>query len=428
MNLENYKVQDTRRDVSRIANYTILGFLYQFEKTLLDILTAEENATIVVEGTIEDIDKWDAQGNVSATQCKYHPSVDRFSPSAIFGPLLDMMLHFSEHIELGAKYQIFAHFPNHELQCRSISCKEAALALESDNSTFEHKIRAIRDNINSCSEFCRVEDFLERFCAVSTIRFSESIDGLEKRVLEAFENTDLPKDSIDTIYYSNAIQRVAFLSTHSDEQDRTTSKPELLEFLRTKRKTAISRWTLATQARTKLLTSRRSQLSGNLGQNFRDRCVFVAESDIEGFSTEIVRFIKAFVDKFHIHAIHQYPPTFYLDCDTDQFDEICSVLFKAGIRVEDGRVGRSFELSKFVQRYKIPTKARPAEAYFRLRLGCVKMSNEILTILTLDDLYVVGNTDCIILPLEKKSLAEYLRVNNFQELNYLLRLTGKLDE
>ena len=413
--------------MSRVANFAILGYLYQFEKTLLEILTAEYDMTIVIEGTIEDIDKWDSHGNVTATQCKYHSSAERFSASAIFGALLDMMMHFSVHTELGANYCIFAHFPGQELECRSICRKEAAAALVSKDCSLGRKIESIRENISRSGKFSCEADFVERFCDVSSIEFGESIQELEKRVLLAFENTDLPKDSIDTIYFSNGIQRVAFLSTYPDSSDRITRKSEFLEFLRMKRKTAIDRWTLATQARSKLLASRRSQLSSNLGQNFRERCVFITESDIEDFSSEIERFIKAFVDKYHIHAVHRFPPTFYLDCTIERFDEVCLLLFNAGIRVEDGRVGTTFKLSKLVQQYRVPTKIRPADTYFRLRLGCVSVSNSVLEAINVDDLYIVGNTDRIVMPPEMEPLAEYLCVNDFGELNYLLRLSGKLD-
>ncbi len=56
---------------SRTADYTIQGFLYQFNKTLLSIIEASDDAEIVVEGLIEDID---IHGPLQTTaiQCKYH--------------------------------------------------------------------------------------------------------------------------------------------------------------------------------------------------------------------------------------------------------------------------------------------------------------------------------------------------------------------
>ena len=42
--------------MSRVADSTIQGFLYQFNITLQEILKASEDDEITVEGIIEDID------------------------------------------------------------------------------------------------------------------------------------------------------------------------------------------------------------------------------------------------------------------------------------------------------------------------------------------------------------------------------------
>jgi len=40
----------------RQAYSAIKGFVYQFDKSLIEILTSNENETIILEGQIEDID------------------------------------------------------------------------------------------------------------------------------------------------------------------------------------------------------------------------------------------------------------------------------------------------------------------------------------------------------------------------------------
>ncbi|MDY0191837.1 MAG: hypothetical protein RBR22_14025 [Desulfuromonas sp.] len=42
--------------MSRAADYTIKGFLYQFNKSVLEILKAEDNDTVNIEGVIEDVE------------------------------------------------------------------------------------------------------------------------------------------------------------------------------------------------------------------------------------------------------------------------------------------------------------------------------------------------------------------------------------
>ena len=60
---------------ARTADYTILGFIYQFNKTLLAILDSTEESEITVEGRIEDIDVTTEKGT-EAIQCKYHETVE----------------------------------------------------------------------------------------------------------------------------------------------------------------------------------------------------------------------------------------------------------------------------------------------------------------------------------------------------------------
>ena len=71
----------------RTADYTIQGFLYQFNKTVLEVLKAQEDEVITVEGIIEDIEI-SSPSKLSAIQCKYHESAKAFSNSIIYKPLL----------------------------------------------------------------------------------------------------------------------------------------------------------------------------------------------------------------------------------------------------------------------------------------------------------------------------------------------------
>jgi len=66
--------------MSRVANYTIEGFLYQFNKTLLEILNSADDTELTVEGVIEDIDVKSPSG-VKAIQCKYHETQQDFNLS-----------------------------------------------------------------------------------------------------------------------------------------------------------------------------------------------------------------------------------------------------------------------------------------------------------------------------------------------------------
>lgn len=55
----------------RQANSTIKGYLYQFNKSIFEILSADDEASITLEGVIEDIDI-QLPNATSTIQCKYH--------------------------------------------------------------------------------------------------------------------------------------------------------------------------------------------------------------------------------------------------------------------------------------------------------------------------------------------------------------------
>ncbi|MOA38462.1 hypothetical protein D3C78_1601500 [compost metagenome] len=57
--------------MGRSADYTIQGFLYQFNQTLAELLKAADDAEITIEGIVEDIEVATFSGT-KAIQCKYH--------------------------------------------------------------------------------------------------------------------------------------------------------------------------------------------------------------------------------------------------------------------------------------------------------------------------------------------------------------------
>ena len=112
---ENVEVSRRGDLLSALATYAIKGFLYQFNKTLLEILRASPNQRIVVEGPVEDIHvetvaiSGQAQ-SITAIQCKYHETASKFSASALNRPILQMLAHYASSIPGSYQYVLFAHF------------------------------------------------------------------------------------------------------------------------------------------------------------------------------------------------------------------------------------------------------------------------------------------------------------------------------
>lgn len=414
--------------VSRTANYAILGYQYQFQKTLLEILEADDDDVITVEGAVEDIERIDSHGNVESTQCKYHTSADGYRASAIFSPILHMMSHFAGDPSAGQAYTLYVHFPNQSNTSRNLHAAEARKALASKNCTYRGRIDGIQSNVTSSSTFDTEEDFVQKFCELCTIEFGESIEDLEVKNMDAFRETHLASDSIDTLYLPNGIQSIVRLSTQENVEDRQVSRRQFLNQLAEIRTVAISKWTLALKSRRKILEAKRKQMQQSLGQDSRERAFFLSDRMLRMFDVEIVKFIKAFVDKYHVQKTHRHTPTFLLDCNRELFNEICKLFRKKRIHFEDGMVGEEFSIEKFRQDFKYSLNTKPEEMFFRLRLTCICWTTVVLIELGLDDLYVVGNATDIALPPEMSVDIEYLSIDSFDELKYLLGLSKYVPE
>ena len=83
----------------RQANSTIKGYLYQFNKSILEILNADDEASITLEGVIEDIDI-QLPNATTTIQCKYHDD-SKFTMSSVAAPILEMVCHYNECVALG---------------------------------------------------------------------------------------------------------------------------------------------------------------------------------------------------------------------------------------------------------------------------------------------------------------------------------------
>lgn len=68
--------------MDRTATYTIEEFNYQFNKSILEILKADSNTNIMLEGYIEDIDVFTKDG-ITAIQCKYYDANEKIKAKDI---------------------------------------------------------------------------------------------------------------------------------------------------------------------------------------------------------------------------------------------------------------------------------------------------------------------------------------------------------
>jgi len=395
----------------RTADSTIKGFLYQFNKTLLTIAQADEDAVVTVEGLVEDIDVLAATGELRAIQCKYHESKDKYFESLIYKPLLQMLESFSQNNSDQIQYTIFLHVPNEKLGIRDVSEETLNSALATDNKDLKKIVARISPNFSSI-------DFLKYV----KIEFGPSIDDMEEEVKVILREFNLEGIDVDTVLYPNAITKISKLSSLKEEDKRKITKKQLLKYLSNVTTTALSIWTLSLKNRADILNLTKKQISVSLSQNSRERYFYFSVNDIEDFDDNIVVFIVNYLSKYHSKPVHLKTPMFAIEGNYDFIKDIEYRLFKKGIKSNTGLVGDNFEIDEFYREpIKRIAKGNIEEREFELRLLAVEPQPYAINHRKGDDLYFV----CNFVPenIETTDINSYqIGTTNFNELEYVMSL------
>jgi hypothetical protein len=396
--------------MSRTADYTIQGFLYQFNKTALEILSAQDDDKITVEGIIEDIEVA-TSATLKAIQCKYHEASASFTASAVYKPLLQMLKHFSDNKSANIHYNyiLFAHFAGVGTPAPTIDKAVLKAALDSKDKSLEKYVKDVPDWID-------LDGFLGRF----TMEFGPCYDDIVKCVGDALKTNGMPSGEIETLAYPNVIHKIATLSVKHDVAERRITKKDFLSELMAIRKTAISRWTLALKTREKLLQACRKQLKIHLDKNSRLRYFVIDPSSIEDYDSDIVLFLSDYIGKYHFKPTHISTPILCIHANREKIQEIQHRLYQKGIVATDGYMGRQFEESFFF-REPLASKAVGGEVKreFSVRILSYADHGKVLNNRKCDDLFIIGDPDCDVLDTADVNV-ERLAGATMKEVKYVM--------
>ncbi|KKN98672.1 hypothetical protein LCGC14_0143510 [marine sediment metagenome] len=390
--------------MGRSADYTIQGFLYQFNQTLAELLKAEDDAEITIEGIVEDIEVATFTGT-KAIQCKYHETQGKYTPSILYDPLLQMMKHFKSNPTAKIEYHLFVHFPNKPAVV--ISAAELKSALNSKNQDLQKLIAEVAG--------VDADEFLKVFSVTVTPKYDDLMEENATLLVALGFN----KGEVETLFYPNAIQIIGDLSIKHEEKLRKITKRSFLEALRRIRSTAVSQWTLALKTRRKILEARRKQLKENLSANVRLRFLAIFPACLEQFDDQIVLFIKSFVDKYHFKQVHTHTPIMALDVPQDLFDEIAERLIGKDVVPNLGRPVKTFSEISF---YREPMVLKDKKE-FVLRLIRWSDYKKLQLKIKADDFFVIGDGDTTNLDLQDVNL-ETLGAENFDEIKYIMGMSN----
>lgn len=435
--------------MGRVADSTIKGFMYQFNRTLNEILSSS-NEVITVEGIIEDIDKVSGE-YITAIQCKYHGEVEKFQWSKVYKPILQMIKTYTEKKDSHIIFILYAFFPSEQAGERKVPKDEILKALNTKNIEYicdyiayikEIEDKEVKELIRKARKTKDEKDRIKKYIDTNELEvlcdLDEFIDNrfrfiigqeyykLEKENKKMLLEEGFLAEDIEEIMFPNAIHCIASLSVLKNAKDRNITKQELLDELKMIKRTAISRWTKELSNYKQLLAIRRKQMAKTLNINCRKRCFVFNPDQIENFEQEIVLFIKKFVDIYCCKIKLHCPAIFcILGYDKEKIAELVSRLYEKGIEAETGYRGSIFYLEAFL---KEPEK-KIGENWMQFKIKICSDSAEYVEAINRnkqDDIFQIAEQ----LPNSFSTRdvdIEVLDVNNFSQLEYLLKMKEEVE-
>lgn len=402
--------------MSRVASSTIKGYLYQFHKTLFEILQASDEELIIVEGPVEDVDISNKNtGHTKAIQCKYHEA-QKLVPSGVYKPLIAMMKHMFENPDRIVEYRLHAYFDSSDGD-RSISdFKQVAFdALHSKSFDEDQIVVQMR------SEF-EIDLFIEKFSFEPGSKYDDMVEEVRELLKQL-----MPHDQahVDDLFYPNALNLVAELSIQHNESDRSITLSAFMHRLKIIKQSAITRWTLALKTRDQLLRKRRNQLRANLKLAPRLRYILLDQEYLIDFDDGVIIFIKAFIDKYHRKdkETHNQTPLFCLRCSDSLFREIPRRLREKQINPTFGFLDGPDNVFDEEHLFRKPG-VTPTGREFDVRVIRYQAQQQFISQRKPDDLFIVSGKDFSSEIDLQDVQVEILAVDNFDDLKYLLDITS----
>ena len=356
----------------RQADSTIKGYLYQFNKSLLEIFESDETAKITVEGAIEDIDIECINNRVKTIQCKYHED-EKYQISSVAVPITEMLCHFCESkaLNMTFDYILYAYFADNVSE---VDMSEYIAFLEKTKNKdfltkYFHRIYEIDDNqILAVANKSRKTDmekkqlvryydnnrenlklkvdiqlFWEHFKYVKAKKF----DVLKEDVIRELYNM-VDVDTANNLYYPNALAHIAEMSANEDIEKRTITKRQFLTYLTDIKTVMITRWNMEVLDAKTVLMYKKRHLSNMLGSNPEVRTIVFSKKFIDENRDGIFLLVQQYIDKYYRKVKLQKPPIFIFDNSDDIMNNVIMSLHKYQKPVNTGQIAGTFMENSFI--------------------------------------------------------------------------------
>ena len=231
---------------SRSAEATVKGFNYQFDATIIKILSSSGDVTI--EG-IEDIDLCDEKGLEEYIQCKYYEGTKL--TNSVFRKIITPMLE--DYKSNGKKtYTIYGHFNEKNI----VDLKSDKLKDFKDDIL---KFKKEEESHDLFKELSLTDDDLKEFISCLKIIETSDYNTHKEEVKFALSKAlSCSRDEVNGLFYSNSFSLIAEIATKGDISERVINRKDFLKKINTKEQ-LYSTWLLVEQGQEKFCQEMRSK-------------------------------------------------------------------------------------------------------------------------------------------------------------------------
>ena len=311
---------------NRAANATIAGFVYQFDLTTLEILNAQSNTPVAVEGC-EDIDLHKGS-SAAAVQCKYLPA-SKYSLAGLRKPIIPMLESFADGREWD--YRLYVHYGDSTTPPTKLTVDELKSCLT------EIKRKPTR-TVQHCEHLSH--EVLERFLGRLSIQAGDAFETQQAAVHSALRTAlGASAEDVRDLYYPSAVAHVMWFATRPKLSERITTREAFVAHLNI-RNAMYTRWHAEHVGleRFRKALKRRLKATGALNANRRRLLVLRPAALSTSTLLSDVDLIMALATKMYGHGMlsDAKPWTVLLDAPDEQVAEIKKRLIEEGVSINDG--------------------------------------------------------------------------------------------
>jgi len=331
----------TTDDHSRDATATILGYMYQFDSTILNLCASPHSAVVDIEA-IEDFDIA-ASDLTDLFQCKYYEAT-RLTPATIRDAILPMLkgyLRLRTPDRTRRRFHLYGYFKDSVPGDSTLTLDQLKGALTRRNQVASgattHYI-----NIDLQKELGATDDELRAFAGQLSIHVTEKNDEHKRRTIEALrQECQVSHTEAELYVYPTARTLISTIACESDLSKRQLSRQDFVARISPSR-ALFNQWALREHGESIYYARiRREYFSQhNIDASYR---AFILDSSLSGTESDLLALCHTLRRKWSSHGLRRkpdgerYAPIVFLrNMSEARLVTVKTSLFANGVHFVDG--------------------------------------------------------------------------------------------